>query len=833
VVSNAPGQPSIGYRVDDFTGIRRALLRPLPDEAALGQWRPTPGDLGLQVLEWWAYLGDVLTFYNERVANEDYLRTAQFPASVAGLVALLGYRPAPGRAATGQVAAVRGRSHLNEALLLPQWMQISSSASAGVPAQIFEVTAPSIFSGPTNVSATLPPDDSLDATNSGPSSVLLAGKVTAVKTGDRPVLVASGWSGSNDNWSLVTVAAVTSETDPGTGAVNTRVTFESSTWGTVAAAGAPAPSLESKTVVFGSEIGAEEGGRSWWVKGSTPSPTPPAVGAASGYQLLRPAAAASLWSPAGSDVTPSLATSADGSTANLSATVRGIHPQDLVLFDGGTSAPSVLALVTATQDQTGTMAFPETLSPPAPNIVTPFTALTVTSSDPDSVASYAGGPTAVTVRYEFRPVGTVIANPVGTLSSLPAQVDVPASFSLPAGVTSAFLVDTNGAAALVGVAPDGSGALAVTAAPSTPSTFVPPLAVPLTLYLDLVPVARGVTVASETLGSGNTSVPNQSFTLKKSPLTYLAQGAGWVSTLTVYVDGVEWIEVPTMYGQPAAAQVYVIERAVDQTATVRFGDGVNGSRLTTGRGNVVATYRYGSGSASPPAGRLTAAINQQPNLASIQNPVAVSGGADPQTPADVKTNAPASVLSFGRAISAIDYEVVAGQAAGVTRVKAYWTFDATRQRNLVKIYVNDDAGGVQTAQAAIAGADDPNRPVVVTAATPLDLSVSGTLIVSPRRQLDDVTTAATAAISDPTTGAFSPARMGIGQWLYRSYVEAALSVPGVVGIHGLQITWLSLPSGPELFRIFQTLDEVGDPGEGAYFELPPANLHITATYSDD
>ena len=37
---------------------------------------PAPGDLGLQVLEWWAYLGDILTFYNERIANEGYLRTA-------------------------------------------------------------------------------------------------------------------------------------------------------------------------------------------------------------------------------------------------------------------------------------------------------------------------------------------------------------------------------------------------------------------------------------------------------------------------------------------------------------------------------------------------------------------------------------------------------------------------------------------------------------------------------------------------------------------------------------------------------------------------------------
>ena len=34
---------------------------------------PTVADLGVMMVEWWAYLGDILTFYNERIANEDYL----------------------------------------------------------------------------------------------------------------------------------------------------------------------------------------------------------------------------------------------------------------------------------------------------------------------------------------------------------------------------------------------------------------------------------------------------------------------------------------------------------------------------------------------------------------------------------------------------------------------------------------------------------------------------------------------------------------------------------------------------------------------------------------
>ena len=54
------------------------------------------------MLEWWAYLADVLTFYNERYANESYLGTATQPGSTANLVALLGYRPARGSRPRGR-----------------------------------------------------------------------------------------------------------------------------------------------------------------------------------------------------------------------------------------------------------------------------------------------------------------------------------------------------------------------------------------------------------------------------------------------------------------------------------------------------------------------------------------------------------------------------------------------------------------------------------------------------------------------------------------------------------------------------------------------------------
>src|SRR5205814_796643 len=84
---------------------------------------------------------------------------------------------------------------------------------------------------------------------------------------------------------------------------------------------------------------------------------------------------------------------------------------------------------------------------------------------------------------------------------------------------------------------------------------------PFRLLFDRVPVSRGETVTVEVLGSGDASAAGQEFVLKKSPLTYLAgesaSGTGYRSTLRVWVDGVEWTEVRSFYGQSAKATIFV------------------------------------------------------------------------------------------------------------------------------------------------------------------------------------------------------------------------------------------------------------------------------------
>jgi hypothetical protein len=215
-------------------------------------------------------------------------------------------------------------------------------------------------------------------------------------------------------------------------------------------------------------------------------------------------------------------------------------------------------------------------------------------------------------------------------------------------------------------------------------------------------------------------------------------------------------------------------------------------------------------------------LQPQPNLASVRNPVAVGGGADPDPPSQVRQYAPRSVLTFGRAVSADDYEVIAARAPGVALARSYWAWDADEQRTLVTVYVGDDDAARQAAQTALNDADDPNRPIRVRLATAVPISLSVAVLIDPTRDVPTVVKAVRAALLDPDSGLFGSGVVGIGQSAYESQVFAAcLSVPGTRAVHGLR------------FSVQQAgawILETGyrhDPGEGGYFQLLDDNLGVT------
>lgn len=100
---NPPGQSTLHYRVGTFARFMQAMTARLSSQTfpALGALTTREkGDFTLGLLDGWASVADVLTFYQERIAQEGYLRTATERRSVLELARLVGYSPRPGVAAS-------------------------------------------------------------------------------------------------------------------------------------------------------------------------------------------------------------------------------------------------------------------------------------------------------------------------------------------------------------------------------------------------------------------------------------------------------------------------------------------------------------------------------------------------------------------------------------------------------------------------------------------------------------------------------------------------------------------------------------------------------------
>jgi hypothetical protein len=794
---NLPALPRIAYRVGTYADFRRAILAPVAADALSDPvWRTNGGgDLAVMIAEWFAYIADILTFYNERIANEDCLGTAELPESVAHLIALLGYRPRPAIGATGYLAALVTPG---QSVVLPKGLQFQSKPAPGQEPQTFELAAATPIGALDQIPAT-PPPALLAVVPPPPSwggvvgvggafgvgaisrlkigigigrghgpvvhppapgseiySLLLAGKVNNIDPGDYLLLAPRDPTIAP---LLTTVKTATVQPMPA-GAQQTRLTF-------------------------------------------TPPAIPPDGLTAAQAQLQRTNQSANLWSLFDGAV--------DGNDLHLASLVRQIRPDDWVLITNPPDAP-LLVQVTATReiiwDANGKKGDPNPSSDhPVP---IPHTVLNLLGE----LNATWGGKT--TVRFGWIAVGTLIDQPFGLWNGTPTATLV-ASGAQPFPKASGYqllLQDANG----IGVVATGSSNDGETLALGSLPDPEPALQPPFTLLPNLLKVTRGKTVANEVLGSGDATNPAESFRLKQSPVTYLQQGAGFASTISLTVGGRPWTEVASFYEQGPDATVFVTSEDDDGKTRVTFGDGVNGARLPTGTDNVVATYRIGAGTASPAAGKLTVITQSYPGLRAVLNPVAVGGGADADPPDKVRRYAPHSVLAFGRAVSVFDYEAIAALTPGVTRARAVWAWDDTRQRTLVTVYVGDDAAAAAAAKTALSAAGDPNRPIKVVQATPVVIALALTVTMTPGMDPDAITADVVAALTNSDTGLFGAARAAIGQPVVDSTIgQAVLAVPGAVAITAATFFADDSPNpGP-----------LHDPGEGGYFTLAPTDISVT------
>ncbi|MGW9024492.1 putative baseplate assembly protein [Streptomyces sp. NPDC055722] len=104
-VFNRPHLPALSYRAGTYATFRESMLARLSSRRALDTLTTRePDDPAIALLDCWAMVGDVLTFYQERIANEGYLRTATEPESIDQLGRLAGYLPRPALASSAYLA---------------------------------------------------------------------------------------------------------------------------------------------------------------------------------------------------------------------------------------------------------------------------------------------------------------------------------------------------------------------------------------------------------------------------------------------------------------------------------------------------------------------------------------------------------------------------------------------------------------------------------------------------------------------------------------------------------------------------------------------------------
>ena len=95
-------KPQIDYTDKDYEALRRALLNFA--RLRLPEWTDrNPADFGMLMVDLFAYMGDVILYYQDRLANETFLETALERSSIVEHLRLIGYELAPPRPASAEL----------------------------------------------------------------------------------------------------------------------------------------------------------------------------------------------------------------------------------------------------------------------------------------------------------------------------------------------------------------------------------------------------------------------------------------------------------------------------------------------------------------------------------------------------------------------------------------------------------------------------------------------------------------------------------------------------------------------------------------------------------
>lgn len=773
------GLDHLPRQIAGFPEFRRAMIYLLQTEQvqlidtnnnlveikSLTKWRASGSDdLGLMLLEMWAYVCDALTFYDEAIANESYIRTGQLRPDIRRLVALLGYRPRPAVGSTVQLAALAdGRVPVK----LPVGTAFRSGAFDGNPPQVFELHQEFTIHPLTNKWKILSPHPGV-VQQSNPSQLTIA-PTYDIKAGSLLLVLNEANQAQQTGQWVKKMEKYTGQDRK----LYSRISFTAAT-----------------KLIAGTALNK--------------------------LKLVVPTQTAKLWT---------LNNPSDSVTMNtlvLENQFQQLKANDYVLVSYNQEIRWFR--INQVRDVTRQPMASSEMTINGHKYNLPGMSISVTEITLDTNINDAGRKqpgslnwdnnirNAITVHFAMQTAATVIDEPKGTLSSGdPLKFDGFVEKPVDQITSRKFLlqdVNTRGVSVEGEVDFDDKELFI-----SQGTTWAPELSSPVTVFGNVVTARRGEKVTQEKLGSGNASLANQTFKLKKKPLSYYLYPAaendnGVKNTLTIYVNGVKWSEVNSFYGRTENEQIYIVRQNDDGDSLITFGDGVRGQRLPSGVDNITANYHFGAEAASPPGGAINQISKPVKGLQSAKNVLAAFGGADAEPASDIKKNAPRSALILGRVVSLKDMEAVAASFPGVKDVQAEWRWNKHKQTTSAHIFYIGDDGIQASLSERLRNLSDPTVSITVEQAKPVPLDLSITARIDNRFLESDVIQQIRSALTNPDAGMLAAEHIGIGQALFQSRLfEAILNVEGVVAVDGILINK-------------KNFDQYAvTPGTGQYFKL--------------
>jgi hypothetical protein len=209
-LENLPGLSAIAYRVGTHATFKASMIARLAGQSG-AQMLTTRDDTdpGIALLDAAATMLDVLTFYQERIGNEGYLRTASERRSVLELAREIGYELNPGVAASTNLAFLLDSAPGSPGYAdIPTGTRVQSIPEQNQKPQTFETTAP--IDARTEWNTLQPRLTELVLPAMDDTQVYLKGVATNLKAGDALLLVGNERLGdpTNENWDFRRVKTV-------------------------------------------------------------------------------------------------------------------------------------------------------------------------------------------------------------------------------------------------------------------------------------------------------------------------------------------------------------------------------------------------------------------------------------------------------------------------------------------------------------------------------------------------------------------------------------------------------------------------------------------------